>query len=383
MRIMLVISSLRRGGAERVFSIMANYWAERGHVVALTTLSGLEGDSYQLHPGVNRIALECAPKSRDFTHKIFNNLRRIRRLRSVNKRWQPDVVISCKTETNLLALLALCWTSIAVTVYEVTDPSQLPTGVFRSRLRHWLYPRAAAVVVQTDQVRTGMQRFLPGTEITVIPNPVPAADPDWEYEHVALRQQLDLPANARVLSAMGRLGPEKGFDLLTEAFSRVQANYPEWHLVIFGEGVERPMLEGLIARLDLRGRVHLPGQVHTARKCLMETDLFVLSSRFEGFPNALLEAMACGLPVISFDCPSGPAEIIRSGLDGTLVKPQDVQELAVALSDLMGDESRRARFGQEAREVVRRFSLGGVMDKWDRLLNAVASQPAAATPAKE
>lgn len=368
MRIMLVISSLRRGGAERVMSTMANHWAECGHQVSLVTIEPKHEDSYFLRPGIARISLNLAHTSRNPGHGFWNNLRRIWNLRMAAHRLRPDVVVSFVTHTNLLMLMALLGTGLPAIVSERIDPAQLNLGMVRETMRNLLYPRADAIVAQTRRVQEGMRRGLSHAKFTVIPNPVPEADPDEQEIHASLHESVHLPADAKVIAAMGRLDPQKGFDLLMDAFSKLSLQHPAWHLVIFGEGSARPVLEAHIGRLGLGTRVHLPGLVRTARRYLAEADLFVLPSRFEGFPNVLLEAMACGLPVVSFDCPSGPGEIIRDGHDGLLVKAGDVGALAAAMSALMESPERREEMGRNARQVLERFSMDRIMALWDQLL---------------
>jgi glycosyltransferase involved in cell wall biosynthesis len=167
---------------------------------------------------------------------------------------------------------------------------------------------------------------------------------------------------------VGRLGVEKGFDLLIRAFAGIAGEHPRWRLTILGEGEERGALVAEIERSGLAGRVDLPGREADAAGVLRRSDLFVLSSRYEGFPNALCEAMACGLPVIAFDCHSGPAEIIRDGVDGVLVPAGNIDALSTAMARLIVDPEGRRRMGARATEVSDRFSVERIGSLWERIL---------------
>ncbi len=168
---------------------------------------------------------------------------------------------------------------------------------------------------------------------------------------------------------MGRLVPQKGFDMLLDAFSRVAGKHPEWSLKVLGKGPLKAQLEAQAELLGLKNRVNFAGTVPDPFPVLRESDLFVFASRFEGFGNALAEAMACGLPVISFDCPAGPSEIILNGMNGVLVPREDVAALAAAMDHLMSEPAARARLACHAPEVLQRFSLDRILGMWDEVID--------------
>lgn len=368
LRIMFVIHSLERGGAERVMSTMANYWSLQGEDVTIVTLETLDKDAYSLAAEVKRESLALAGESGNKLRGFWNNMRRWRKLRAVVQKLEPDVIVSFTTNINSMMILALLGIHVPLIISERVDPLYPGIGHFRKLLRRCLYPSAAALVVQTEHARTIMQHWFRSLRIRVIPNPVSENDSDVNQPHAPLRELLKVPEDARIIAGMGRLGPEKGFDLLIDSFSKVNAKHPDWHLVIFGEGRSRRELETRAISLGIQDKVHLVGLVLAARKYLAEADIFVLSSRHEGFPNVLLEAMACGLPVVSFDCNSGPGDIIRHEYDGLLVEPENALALEKAMTKLIEEPNHRRALARNAHGVTERFALPRIMGLWRQLI---------------
>lgn len=367
MRIALAISSLGGGGAEHVMAALANAWAERGHEVALVTLSSSDRDKYVLDPAVRRVALDVAGMSTNVLAGIAHNVTRLFALRRAIRAFQPDVVISFIAKNNVLVLASLFGTRVPIIVSERTFPvAHGVHGVWRVMYR-LLYPRAAAVVVQTQRC-AGLLATL-ARRIAVIPNPVlhdPAEDPAGT--HGLNRAQTVHVGDRRTLLAVGRLSHEKGFDMLIRAFARIAEVRADWDLVILGEGKLRMDLTRMIDAAGLASRVSMPGFDPRARDAMRRADLFVLSSRFEGIPNALLEAMSEGRACVSFDCDTGPRELIEHGRNGWLVLAGDVPALAEALDTLMRDADLRERLGIRAREVRIHYSLPAILDQWDKLV---------------
>ena len=361
MRISCAISSLSTGGAERVMASLANRWANAGHNVSVITLGSAASDAYPLDYRVQRIALSRMQESGSLTEAFLLNVGRIHALRRAIRSRHPDVVVSFSSQLNVLALLSCVGLGVPVVISERVHPPSHDIGTPWELLRRWTYPSAAAVVVQTAAARDWASGVARSGRVYVIPNAVGlpfVAAPDPEVR-------------SPVVLGLGRLVAQKGFDLLIRAFGKLAHRHPAWSLRIIGEGPEEGRLKALAADVLPLRMVEFRGSVADPERHYREVALFVLPSRFEGFPNALLEAMASGCAVIAADCPAGPSEIIRGDLDGVLIPPDDVEALARAMDRLMADAVMRERLGRHAREVTGRFGADRIAPLWDAVVMRV------------
>jgi glycosyltransferase involved in cell wall biosynthesis len=359
----LLLDDMGGGGAARVAAHLSGAWAEMGRkVTILTGDDGQRPPHYPLHPSVAHLSLAWHATSRSLLDGFWANLRRLARLRRAIRGLQPDLVVSFLDTINVRCLLATLGLGIPVLISERTDPHGRSLGLAWETLRLVTYSWSGALVVQS---RHALSYFPPRLRAKglVIPNPVPPAPAAGAPSRRADRFSV---------ATLGSLRSVKGHDQLIEAFALLADQFPSWDLWIHGEGPARDRLEAQVRCLHLEARVHLPGSTDQSTARLREADLFVLPSRTEGFPNALAEAMACGLPVISFDCASGPRELIRPEVDGMLVPAGDIPGLAVAMARLMADPAERERMAARAPEVVERFSTDKILDLWERAIQLAA-----------
>lgn len=364
MRIALYVWGLAGGGAERVSVLLMNQWLAAGHEVCLITLADASTDHYNLDPRVRRESIGLHVESRGRLRALYYNLRRVLALRSALKRLAPDVTLSMLTTSNVQLALARAGLPGCFVGSERVHPPHVPLDRLWAWLRRHTYGRLDAMAAQTPPSAAWLAAHTTAREIPVIPNPVtwpmPAQEPTVDPRTVC-------PDGRRIVLASGRLTEQKGFDLAIAAFARIAARFPAWDLVILGEGPRRESLEAAIRAARLEGRVHLPGRVGNPGDWIEAADVGLLSSRFEGFPNVLLEAMAAGRAVVAFDCETGPREIVRHGVDGLLVPLGDVAALADALARVMGDEPYRAALAAAALEVRTRYSTEAVGAAWETL----------------
>lgn len=359
MRIVLAISSLGAGGAERVMTLLAGALAARNHEVWLVTLAQSGDDFFPVDARVRRLGLGLTGDSRNRLHGLWANTRRLHALRRTVSTIEPHAVLSFMTSVNVLTIIACIGLRVRIIVSERVDPASHREIRIWTGLRSLLYQFADAVVVQTEGIAAWFRRRLwGGTRVVVIPNPVV---PQTDVEPSA-------HGTGPFLVAAGRLTPQKGFDLLIRAFGSATALTPELKLVIAGEGPEAQSLRDLAAELGLGARVSFPGRVSELSRLLKSAVAFILPSRYEGFPNVLLEALAAGVPCVAADCPGATREILGNGAYGLVVPPEDSRALADAITRIVTDSELRRRFSQAGAGAVERYRLERVVAEWERVL---------------
>lgn len=362
MNILFFVSSLNAGGAERVATTLANAWAARGDRVTLVPSYLTKQPSfYALDDAVTLQWLVDTPGST--LSRWLPGLGKWLQMRRLIRRVRPDVVVSFLTNVNVNILIASTGLDVPVIVSERTNPAHSQSaGRMLRMLRRQVYRRARFVVMQTEASVQPFRERVPGApDVVVVPNPLPPALPD----PLTVRAVDQQPCH---LVAMGRLVAIKQFDVLITAFAQLAARHPGWTLTIWGDGPLRDTLAAQIAGLGLNDRILLAGRTSSPWEALSRADLFVMTSRVEGFPNVLLEAMALGLPCVAFDCPSGPAELTRDGQDARLIPLNDAQALVDALHELMSDARLRQQLGTKAAQSVRqRYSLSTILALWDAM----------------
>lgn len=327
-QIVLFLDSLATGGAERVMVTLANSFAKRGHTVSVVLIRPIADYASELDSAVQLVHLNAKRMS-------LGGIRFTQYLR----RCQPSAILSTITRVNGWAIIAhrLSRSHARVVVRETTTPSEksrhlrTPKQRLEQLFYRYLYPKADAVVVPSKGVYKDIIGKFPQLiyKVRVIYNPVIDENLYLQSQQPVSHPWFEQKADPVTL-AVGRLIWDKGFDVLIRAFYQVR-KVRNTRLVILGEGEQRGYLESLVQEYGLHEFVWMPGFEPNPFKYMRRADVFVLSSRREGLPNALIQAMACGCPVVSTDCPSGPDEILDGGEYGELVPVDNVEALAEAI----------------------------------------------------
>lgn len=343
-------------------TLVAGGLVARGHSVTLLTLTSTDLDVFAVDRRVVRVALDLSGPEITPIGRARRNIRRIKEIRRAILQSGAHVVVSFITETNILTLLATLGTARRVIVSERVDPRVHAVGRGWTWLRQLTYWRASVLVTQTPNVAAWFRSELLAAPTTVvIPNPVAA-----EVSYGTGSPDVARP----YLLGAGRLVPQKGFDLLIQGFAVLVKRHESIDLVIAGAGAEGERLKRIAAELGIIDRVSFPGYVWDLGKLMAGATAFVLPSRYEGFPNVLLEALARGVPTIAADCLSGPREILQNGAVGILVPPEDPVALADAAERLITDVQLQARLRREGIAVARSFSVEAVTAMWEHAFEA-------------
>jgi glycosyltransferase involved in cell wall biosynthesis len=285
----------------------------------------------------------------------------VRDVRQTIRAVGPDVAIGIGTTCSILVALAARGLPSRTVGCEYSAPNRSAISPAQKIMRRLTYRLLDAVTAETPEATMWFTRNIKARRCVMIPKSVP-----WLFTDEAATEGEPGPRRKLVLAA-GRLVPVKGYDLLIQSFAKLAASRPDWSLVIAGDGPQRPVLAEAIRVSGVSDRISLTGWATGIAHWYARASIFVVSSVFEGGPNVLIEAMAHGVPAVSFDCDMGPRTIIRDGIDGILVPPQDEAALAAALARLMDDEDLRTRMAARATDARERFSEAKMLAAWDAL----------------
>ncbi|MFA6815639.1 MAG: glycosyltransferase family 4 protein [Lentisphaeria bacterium] len=343
-KIIFFLGRLGSGGAERVGCILMNEWVAAGRAVHLVTLYRNEKSFYPLDSRVTSSYL--------LNHKVARYWKwlflaiALQRYRRYLKQFRPDAVVSFMTKNNLMTLFATLGLGVHAFISDRNNPV-LHYGKAREWLCRWLYPYAAGVIAQTQQAAEITFQKTGVSNVLVTPNPL---------QNVFLHTPVDFLLRKPIILNVGRCCLTKGQHLLIDMFAKLAPNYPEWQLRIIGDGAERSALEQQCLATGCIDRIELLKPVKDIENYLAETAIFAFASSSEGFPNALAEAMAMGCACVSFDCDTGPRDLIVDGENGFLVPTGDLDLFTRKLELLMRDPDLRMRLGENARKIRTRLS---------------------------
>ena len=326
------------GGAERVFTLLANTLVKAEHEVTFVQYAFKDSD-YPLDARVNLVAM---PKYRVQEKAITGIPRRAYYLRKIMRKYQPDVVIPILAYTQIEAFIASQGLKTKLISAIRNNPARSPVRKAERIVRDILCAFSDGIMVQTETQKNYFPQCL-RKKIIVVSNPIGEQflDITWR-SHGGIRQIINV----------GRLIAQKNQSVFLESMKDIHQKYPKIKGVIYGEGPDRNNQNTKIKELKLEDVVELRGQVSDIQMQLLDCDLFVLCSNFEGFPNALIEAMAMGLPSISTDCPTGPAEIIDSGRNGLLIPVNDTKSLTEAIEWMICHYEEAVEMGKQGRDYV-------------------------------
>ncbi|RJP27568.1 MAG: glycosyltransferase family 4 protein [Candidatus Omnitrophota bacterium] len=351
-----VISDLGSGGAQRVLTTLANSWARAGRKICIITFSTPENDFFPLEPTIHRIVIDGMSASSNPFSAVFFNLKRIIRIRRAIKKSGAPIVVGFVGSTNVLVIFAAIGLHLRVVISERNDPARQSLGTLWDFLRRHVYRYADVVTANTRGALETLAKFVPSAKLALVPN------------LLSIPELNQASQKRSALLAVGRLSHQKAYDILLAAFAEVSSHFPHWRLEIVGEGELRENLKEMANQLGISQNVIWRGHQSNPFVFYRKTEIFVLASRYEGMPNAMLEAMVCGMPVIVTDASPGPLEYVKHEKTGLVVPVENVQLLSDAMMRLIRDTDLRKRLGQAGKERVAECEIRHGLPVWEHVL---------------
>lgn len=346
MNIVFTTGTMSAGGAERVISSIANSLANDN--IHVTIVMWFDSPIfYTLNNKIETITLKSNSK-----------ISKIREFRGIVQQINPDIVMSFLAPVNMVTMIALIGLKIKIIVSERNDPRHVPFNSVQRTVRNFLYYFATGITTQTGNNKNYFSQRLQ-SKCTVIFNPVNIKS---EMQGIALKTE-----KRHKIVAISRLAKQKNLQMLINAFEQSLRKYPDYELYIYGEGGEESRLKQIVAQKRLNNRIFFPGSVEDVHNKIVDAEIYVLCSNFEGMPNALLEAMSLGLPCIATKV-SGAVDLIDNGKNGVLIPVGNEQSLANEICKLLADKNRRDIIGKEASKLFDRLSPNVIIEQWKRYI---------------
>lgn len=355
MKIMFYTSSLGKGGAERVISILSNNLSVKYDIdIVVNTLKNC---SYKINDNIKLIELD---KKRTKLHFI-RNIKRIFNTKKIIQKEKPDIIISfLPIPSYRILILKKKFSDIPVIVADRNDPAHEYKSLINKITMTILYARANAFVFQTEQQKQYFNEKIQNNS-TIIYNPI---------KDEFLRSSKTEKENTII--TIGRLVKQKNHKILINAFSNISKNYPEYTLKIFGEGPFKRKLQKQINKLNMSKKIKLCGITNSVKEELEKAKIFILSSNYEGMPNALIEAMAVGVPCICTNCPcGGPKELINNGVNGILIDVNNAKQLEEQINFLIINEDVRNKLSRKSIKIREKLSTSKIVQEWEEYIKYV------------
>lgn len=361
MKIGFLIKDLSSGGAERATSSLANYFVSHENEVEIITFNDTDS-FYSLEPEVTVLSAELGELEQNTSIKrLVGSFKRIFKIRQLVKSQKLDVLIGMSFAMTWYTVLATAFTATKSIGTERSNPYKYKASHLNTFLRKLFYLFTDGYVFQTNRAADFFGGKKPERDI-IIPNAI-------FNETVYSLSPPD--ERKKIICASGRLIPLKRFDMLIDAFSKIANKIPQYVLMIFGDGEDRDKLQKQINELGLQKRVLLLGATPDAVKLINYASVFVLCSEFEGMPNALLEALAMGVPCISTRCEMGPEELIEDGVNGILTEVGNCKELSDAILKIIENPDLAKSFSENGRKLMKSNSIENISKSWLEYLNRI------------
>jgi len=355
--LVLIAADLGCGGAQRVLSIMANAWAEDGRRISFITFSDEADDFFQLDSRINRTSISAiGSSSGSLVVAILANFKRLFRLRRAIRKSRAPAVLAFVGVTNILTVLSTIGLGLHVVISERNDPARQSLGRPWNALRRLVYPRANVVTANSRNAVDTLNEFVSPEKVVYIPNPI------------VMQNSAEQHLRKNVILHVGRLSRQKAQDVLLRAFARIANEVPDWRLCIVGTGALNDELRIQAEELVISTRIDWLSDIENMIALYQESSIFVLPSRFEGMPNALLEAMSCGMSVVVSDACDSAMEFVAEGESGLIVPVEDSEKLAAAMRRLIADPNLRDKLGSNAESRLSDFSVTAIFAQWDGIL---------------